>query len=55
MSYPTKYRERTTEYREAGHTLEETHQIFKVTIAAIRIWENPSEEEGNLAQKPLRS
>ncbi|MCI8405409.1 MAG: hypothetical protein HFE43_04715, partial [Oscillospiraceae bacterium] len=30
MSYSKRYRERTIEYRQAGHSLEETHQIFKV-------------------------
>ena len=53
MSYPTKYRERTIEYRKAGHTLEETHQTFRVSIATIRKWEKQLEEEGNLEKKPL--
>ena len=53
MSYPTKYRERTIEYREAGHTLEETHQTFKVAITTIRKWEKQLKEEGNLEKKPL--
>lgn len=53
MSYPTKYRERTIGYRKAGHTLEETHQTFKVSISTIRKWEKQLEEEGNLEKKPL--
>ena len=53
MSYPTKYRERTIEYRKAGHTLEETHQTFKVSISTIRKWEKQWKEEGNLEKKPL--
>ena len=53
MSYPMKYRERTIEYRKAGHTLEETHQTFKVAIATIRKWEKQLKEEGNLEKKPL--
>ena len=53
MSYPTKYRERTIEYRKAGHTLEETHRIFKVSIGSIRKWEKQLEKEGNLEKKPL--
>ncbi len=53
MSYPTKYRERTIEYRKAGHSLEETHQTFKVSVATIRNWEKQLEKEGNLEKKPL--
>ena len=53
MSYPTKYRERTIEYRQAGHTLEETHQIFKVSRSTIQKWEKLLEETGNLEKKEL--
>ena len=53
MSYPTKYRERTIEYRKSGHTLEETHRTFRVSIATIRKWEKQLEEEGSLEKKPL--
>ena len=38
MSYPEKYRQRTLEYRQEGHTLEQTHQVFKVAIITIRKW-----------------
>lgn len=53
MNYPTKYRERTIEYRKAGHTLEETHRTFKAAIATRRKWEKQPKEEGNLEKKPL--
>ena len=53
MSYPTKYRERTIEYRKAGHTLGETHRTFKVSISTIRSWEKQLEKEGNLEKKPV--
>lgn len=53
MSYPTKYRERTIEYRKEGHTLEETHKTFKVAITTIRKWEKQLEKEGSLEKKPL--
>ena len=53
MSYPTKYRERTIEYRQAGHTLEETHQIFKVSRSTIQKWEKQLKETGNLEKKEL--
>ena len=53
MSYPIKYRERTIEYRQEGHTLEETKQVFHVSIATIRKWEKQLKEEGHLKKKPL--
>jgi len=48
MSYPVKYRERTIEYRQEGHTLEETSKIFKVAISTIREWERRLKEKGDL-------
>ena len=53
MSYSKKYRERTIEYRQDGHTLKETHQIFKVSIATIRKWEKQWKETGDLGKKEL--
>ena len=53
MSYSKKYRERTIEYRQAGHTLEETHQVFKVSISTIREWEKQLKETGDLGKKEL--
>ena len=53
MSYSKKYRERTIEYRQAGHTLEETHQIFKVSKSTIQIWEKQLKETGDLGKKEL--
>ena len=37
MSNSTDYRKRTIEYREEGHMLEETHEIFKVAISTISL------------------
>ncbi len=54
MSYPEKYRNRTIEYRHEGHTLEETKEVFKVSITTIRNWEKRLDEEGTLANKPLK-
>ena len=48
MSYTKKYRERTIEYRQAGHTLEETHQVFKVARSTIQTWEKQLKETGDL-------
>ncbi len=56
MSYPEEYRKRTIEYRQEGHTLEETKEIFRVSISTIRTWEKQSREKGNLKPKiPERS
>ena len=53
MSYSKKYRERTIEYRQAGHTLEETHQTFKVSRSTIQEWEKQLKETGDLGKKKL--
>ena len=53
MSYSKKYRERTIEYRQAGHTLEETHQTFKVSRSTIQKWEKQLKETGDLGKKEL--
>ena len=54
MSYPEKYRIRTLEYRQEGHTLEQTHKVFKVAIITIRKWEKKLKEEGTLAKNPVK-
>ena len=53
MSYSKRYRERTIEYRQAGHTLEETHQTFKVSRSTIQKWEKQLKETGDLEKKEL--
>ncbi len=53
MSYSKKYRERTIEYRQAGHTLEETHQTFKVARSTIQEWEKQLKETGSVEKKEL--
>ena len=53
MSYSEDYRKRTIEYREEGHTLEETHKVFKVSISTIRRWEKQWKEKGTLAPAPV--
>lgn len=53
MSYSKEYRERTIEYRQAGHTLEETHQVFKVSRSTIQKWEKRQKETGDLGKKEL--
>ena len=53
MSYSEDYRKRTIEYRGEGHTLEETHKVFQVTIGIIRRWEKQWKEKGTLAPTPV--
>ena len=53
MSYSRGYRERTIEYRQAGHTLEETHQVFKVSRSTIQKWEKQLKETWDLGKKEL--
>ena len=53
MSYTTQYRKRTIEYREEGHTLEETSRVFKVSISTIRDWEKRLKESGSLEKSEL--
>ena len=53
MSYSEDYRKRTIEYRGEGHTLEETHKVFKVSISTIRAWEKQWNEKGTLAPAPV--
>ena len=53
MSYAIDYRKRTIEYRQSGHTREETHQTFKVSKTTIQKWENQLKETGNLEKKEL--
>jgi len=42
----SKNRERTIEHRQAGHSLEATHQIFKISKLTIQKWEKPLDENG---------
>lgn len=53
MSYSEDYRKRTIEYRAEGHTLEETHKVFKVSIGTIRTWEKQWKEKGSLVPAPV--
>ena len=53
MSYDKKYRKRTIEYRQEGHTLEETSGIFKVSISTILDWTKLHKETGEYGKRPL--
>jgi transposase len=54
MSYPEKYRIRTVEYRQEGHTLVQTSKVFKVDVSTIRAWEKRLREEGSLADREIK-
>ncbi len=54
MSYPEQYRKRTIEYRQEGHTLEETGETFKVAVTTIRRWEKQLKEKGDLKPKEVK-
>ena len=53
MAYDEKYRKRAVEYRKEGNTLEETANIFKVSISTLRGWIKKYEETGEIKNKPL--
>ena len=53
MAYSEDYRKRVIEYRKEGHTLMQTHKVFKVAIITIRTWEIKLKEEGTLKKKPV--
>ena len=53
MSYSKDYRKRTIEYRQAGYSLEATHQVFKVSKSTIQKWEKQLKETGDLDKKEL--
>ena len=38
---------------QAGHSLEATHQVFKVSKSTIQKWKKQLEETGNLEKKAL--
>ena len=54
MSYDIKYRKRTIEYREEGHTLVETSEVFKVSITTIKRWIKKYKETGELKDQPTK-
>ena len=56
MSYPELYRKRVLEYRNQGHTLEETHKVFNVAVVTIYDWQRKLKRQGNLKDElPKRS
>ena len=45
MSYDEKFRRRKLEYRQKGHSLAQTSEVFNVAINTIRKWEKQIELE----------
>jgi len=52
MAYSLDLRKKVIKYRE-NHTLEETHQVFGISISTITDWETLLEENGGLEKRPL--
>jgi len=46
MQYPEIYRKRVIEYWQAGQTIKEILEMFKVLIEAIQKWENDWRKRG---------
>jgi transposase len=53
MSYSIDARAMVLRYRDNGHSLEETHKEFGVSISTIRDWERLREENGELSKRKL--
>lgn len=53
MSYDVRYRKRTIEYYEAGHTQAETSEVFGISPTTLKRWIKKQRETGNLADSPV--
>lgn len=54
MAYSADLRERVVEYIEAGNTITEASQIFKVNRQTIRKWRKLKEETGSVERQIYR-
>ncbi|MBQ8692981.1 MAG: helix-turn-helix domain-containing protein, partial [Synergistaceae bacterium] len=52
--YDAKYKLRTLAYRNEGHTLAHTSNVFGISINTIRKWEKQLKEEGNFNRRPIQ-
>ena len=52
--YDAKYKLRTLAYRNEGHTLAQTSNVFGISINTIRKWEKKLKEEGNFNRRPIQ-
>jgi transposase len=53
MAYSKDARELVLKYRENGHTLEQTHREFGISISTIRDWEFLQAENGGVDKREL--
>ena len=51
MSYSEDYRRRVIEYRNEGHTLEKTGEVFDIGTSTICRWNKRLKEEGTLKKR----
>ena len=56
MSCSVDLRERRLAYRNAGHTLQDTRDTYKIAVSTIREWEDRLKRTGSLeANTPKRA
>ena len=53
MAKSVEIRELAVKYRNAGHTLKETSEVFNVSPCSVSKWGKKFKETGNLNNKPL--
>ena len=51
MSHSEDYRKRVIEYRNEGHTLKETGEVFAIGTSTICRWNKQLKEEGTLKKR----
>ena len=54
MSYDIKFRQRAIEYWNAGHSKQETAEVFKVDPSTLQKWKSRLKETGTLEPKQRR-
>ena len=54
MSYDIKFRKRTIEYLESGHTYRETAEIFGISPNTLATWVKKQKERGTLEDPPKK-
>lgn len=54
MSYSEDYRKRVIEYRDEGHTLKETGEVFDIAASTICRWKKQLKEEGTLEKRAVK-
>jgi transposase len=52
MAYSKDLRKKVLDYR-ANHTLQDTHNTFKISVTTILDWEKLQSENGSLDKRPL--